>query len=184
MAAPVYSLTNSIGRFHFAYILSNICRSFGRILLIVVLTGVKWYFIVVFICISVGDGQGGLTCCCPWGHKESDMTEWLNWTELCHTFTWISHGCTRVPHPDPPSPSHPSRLSQCSSPDHPASYIEPGLAFYFTYDNTHVSMLFSNHPTLTFSHRIQKSCSLHLCLFCCLAYRVIVTIFLNSIYMC
>ena len=19
---------------------------------------------------------------CPWGHKESDMTEWLNWTEL------------------------------------------------------------------------------------------------------
>ena len=29
-----------------------------------------------------------------------------------------------------------------------------------------------------------KSCSLHLCLFCCLIYRVIVTIFLNSIYMC
>ena len=31
MAAPVYSPTNSIGRFHFAYILSNICRSFGRL---------------------------------------------------------------------------------------------------------------------------------------------------------
>ena len=28
-----------------------------------------------------------------------------------------------------------------------------------------------------------KDCSTHLCLFCCLAYRVIVTIFLNSIYM-
>ena len=28
-----------------------------------------------------------------------------------------------------------------------------------------------------------KDCSIHLCLFCCLAYRVIVTIFLNSIYM-
>ena len=26
-----------------------------------------------------GDGQGSL-CCSPWGHKESDMTEWLNWT--------------------------------------------------------------------------------------------------------
>ena len=24
---------------------------------------------------GVGDGQGGLACCCPWGHKESDMTE-------------------------------------------------------------------------------------------------------------
>ena len=24
---------------------------------------------------GVGDGQGGLACCSPWGHKESDMTE-------------------------------------------------------------------------------------------------------------
>ena len=31
---------------------------------------------------GVGDGQGGLVCCSPWGHKESDTTEWLNWTEL------------------------------------------------------------------------------------------------------
>ena len=31
---------------------------------------------------GVGDGQGGLTCCNSWGPKESDMTEWLNWTEL------------------------------------------------------------------------------------------------------
>ena len=27
----------------------------------------------------VGDGQGGLACCSPWGRKESDMTEQLNW---------------------------------------------------------------------------------------------------------
>ena len=25
-----------------------------------------------------GEGQGGLACCRPQGHKESDMTEWLN----------------------------------------------------------------------------------------------------------
>ena len=25
--------------------------------------------------LGVGDGQGGLACCSPWGHKESDMTE-------------------------------------------------------------------------------------------------------------
>ena len=30
---------------------------------------------------EVGDGQGGLACCSSWGHKESDMTEQLNWTE-------------------------------------------------------------------------------------------------------
>ena len=28
---------------------------------------------------GVGDGQGGLACCSPWGCKESDTTEWLNW---------------------------------------------------------------------------------------------------------
>ena len=27
---------------------------------------------------GVGDGQGGLGCCSPWGHKESDTTERLN----------------------------------------------------------------------------------------------------------
>ena len=29
---------------------------------------------------GVGDGQGGLACCDSWGRKESDTTEWLNWT--------------------------------------------------------------------------------------------------------
>ena len=32
--------------------------------------------------LGVGDGQGSLACCSPWGHKKSDTTEWLNWTEL------------------------------------------------------------------------------------------------------
>ena len=27
---------------------------------------------------GVGDGQGGLVCCSPWGCKELDMTEPLN----------------------------------------------------------------------------------------------------------
>ena len=31
---------------------------------------------------GVGDEQGGLVCCDTWGRKESDTTEWLNWTEL------------------------------------------------------------------------------------------------------
>lgn len=30
---------------------------------------------------KVGDGQGGLACCDSWGHRESDTTEWLDWTE-------------------------------------------------------------------------------------------------------
>ena len=31
---------------------------------------------------GVGDGQGGLACCSPWGLRDSDMTEWLNWLYL------------------------------------------------------------------------------------------------------
>ena len=29
---------------------------------------------------GVGDGWGRMACCSPWGGKESDMTERLNWT--------------------------------------------------------------------------------------------------------
>ena len=32
--------------------------------------------------LGVGDGQGGLACYSPWGRKELDRTEQLNWTEL------------------------------------------------------------------------------------------------------
>ena len=32
--------------------------------------------------LEVGDGQGSLVCCSPWGHKELNTTEWLNWSEL------------------------------------------------------------------------------------------------------
>ena len=32
--------------------------------------------------LGVGDGQRGLACCNSWSRKESDTTEWLNWTEL------------------------------------------------------------------------------------------------------
>ena len=66
---------------------------------------------------------------------------------FCHTLTWISHGCTCVlksqtPLP-PPSLSHPSGLSQSTCFECPVSCIKLGLAIYFTYDNIHVSVLFS-----------------------------------------
>ena len=31
------------------------------------------------LCPGVSDGQGSLACCSPWGCKESNMTEQLNW---------------------------------------------------------------------------------------------------------
>ena len=46
--------------------------------------------------LRVGDGQGGLACCCSWGCKESDMTE-LKWTELNYTFYWHFVDFCQVP---------------------------------------------------------------------------------------
>ena len=66
---------------------------------------------------------------------------------FCYTLLWMSHGCTCVLHPEPASdlPLHPipQGSSQYTSPEHPFSCIKPWLAICFTYDNIHVSMLFS-----------------------------------------
>ena len=43
---------------------------------------------------GVGDRQGSLVCYSPWGWKESDTTEWLNWTEKWSISCRISaEGC-------------------------------------------------------------------------------------------
>ena len=34
--------------------------------------------------LGIGDGQGGLACCSPWGHKELDITERLNLNRNLH----------------------------------------------------------------------------------------------------
>ena len=41
--------------------------------------------------LGVGDGQGRLACCDSWGCKESDTTEWLNWTDVCPW--WVFPSC-------------------------------------------------------------------------------------------
>ena len=45
---------------------------------------------------GVSDGQGSLACCSPWGRKESDMTEWLNWIELDSYYYWIVHSLNKT----------------------------------------------------------------------------------------
>ena len=71
----------------------------------------------------------------------------LNCDGFCHTSTWICHRITCVPpilNPLPsPSPPHPSGLFQSTGSACWASCIELALVIYFTYGNTHISMLFS-----------------------------------------
>ena len=102
---------------------------------------------------------------------------------FCHTLTWISHGCTCVPHPEllphPYPQDHPSApaLSALSH----ASNLDRRSILHMVIYILQCCSLKSSHPHLL--PQSPKVCSFHLCLFCCLAYRVTVTIFLNSIYM-
>ena len=79
---------------------------------------------------------------------------------------------------------HPSGLSQFTSFECPVSCTELGLVICFTYGKYlfQCYSLKSSHSCLL--SQSSKDCFfLCLCLFCCLTYRIIVTIFLNSIYM-
>ena len=113
---------------------------------------------------------------------------------FCHVSKWIRHRYTCVVYqcippqvyilnPPPSSlPYHPSGSSQCTSPKHPVSCIEPGLETRFILYMFQCPSSKSSHPLPL--PPSPKKCSIHQCLFCCLVYRGIVTIFLNSIYMC
>ena len=107
---------------------------------------------------------------------------------FCHTLTWISHGCTCVPHPEPPSHLPPLSIP-LGHPSAPALSILSHASNLDWQSVSHVIIYMfqcyspkSSHPLLL--PQSPKDCSIHLCLFCCLAYRVIITIFLNSIYIC
>ena len=88
---------------------------------------------------------------------------------FCHTLTWISHGVTCIPHPDP-TPTSLSTRFLWVFPVHQAqafvSCIQPGLVICFTIDNIHA--VISKHPTLAFSHRVQKSV-----LYICVSFSVL-----------
>ena len=107
---------------------------------------------------------------------------------FCHISKWIRHRYTCVPHPEPSSlvPPHPIPLGRLSAPassiQYRASNLDWRLVSYMILYMFQCHSPKSSHPL----HLPQspKDCSIHQCLFCCLVYRVIVTIFLNSIYIC
>ena len=68
-----------------------------------------------------GDGQGGLVCCNSWGHRESDTTERLNWTEQSMGSQRVRHNWATVK--ERPS-SKMMMLVDPVSHGHTASYIQ------------------------------------------------------------
>ena len=106
---------------------------------------------------------------------------------FCHTLTWIHHECTCVPHPEPSShlPPHTIPLGHPSAPAPSIQYhaLNPDwrLISYMILYMFQCHSPKSSHPLPL--PQSPKDCSIHQCLFCCFVYTVIVTIFLNSIYM-
>ena len=106
---------------------------------------------------------------------------------FCHISKWICHRYTCVPHPEPSSflPPHTIPLGHPSAPapsiQYRASNLDWRLISYIILYIFQCHCPKSSHPLPL--PQSPKDCSIHQCLFCCLVYRVIVIIFLNSIYM-
>ena len=107
---------------------------------------------------------------------------------FCHTSKWICHGCTCVPHPEPPShlPPHTIPLGHPCAPA--PSILYPASNLDWRFISYMILYMFQCHSPKSSNPlplpQSPKDCSIYLCLFCCLTYMVIVTIFLNSTYMC
>ena len=96
---------------------------------------------------------------------------------------WVYMCPTILNSPPTSLPTHPSGLSQSTS---FGCLLHASILHWSSVSHMVIYMfqcysLKSSHPRLL--PQSPKVCSLHLCLFWCLAYRVIVTIFLNSTYM-
>jgi len=107
---------------------------------------------------------------------------------FCHISTWICHRYICVTHLEPSSllPPRTIPLGHPSAPapgiQYRASNLDWRLISYMILNMFQCHSPKSSHPLPL--PQSPKDCSIHQCLFCCLVPRVIVTIFLNSIYMC
>ena len=150
-------------------------------------TGISLWFLSLHYTESIFIMLLIFSCCMP-----KSFFFYFNWRLItlqycggfCHTLTWMSHECTYVPHLEPPShlPPHPIPQGCPSALALSALFHESNLDWssisHIVIYMFQCYFLKSSHPRLL--PQSPEVCSLYLCLFCCLTYRVIITIFLNS----
>ena len=147
---------------------------------------------ILWHCLSLGL-EWKLTFSSPVATAEVDLFFYFilfNFTilyQFCHISKCICSRYTCVPHPEPSSllPPHIIPLGHPSVPapsiQYQASKLDWRLISYMILYIFQCHSPKSSHPLPL--PQSPKDCSIHQCLFCCLVHRVIVTIFLNSIYM-
>ena len=82
---------------------------------------------------GVGDGQGSLACCRPWGRKESDTTEQLNWVteeraglKNNRSFQEVNQGCSQT---EEKNPNNTAFTSGVYAGPHVPLILESGLRY-------------------------------------------------------
>ena len=123
-----------------------------------------------------------------WSHYIDGRLFFFFTLQYCIGFAIHQHASTTGVHVFPilnpslfPPPTIPLGHSSAPAP----SFLYPprtwtGNSFLIWYYTCFNAILPNHSPP---RRQSPKDCFIHLCLFCCLAYRVVVTIFLNSIYM-
>ena len=103
----------------------------------------------------------------------------LNFTILywfCQISKWISHRYTCLPHPEPSSllPPHTIPLGRPSAPvpsiQYRASNLDAYMDSFHIWYYTYFNAILPNHPTLSLSHRVQKTV-----LYICVSFAVLYT---------
>ena len=127
------------------------------------LEGLVWFFIFIYFFTLQ--------------HCIGSAIHWLESAMGVHVFPILNPPSHFPPHPIPlghPSAPALSTLSHASNLDW--WFVSHMIIYMF---QCHSPISSHPHPL----PQSPKDCSVHLCLFCCLTYGVIVTVFLNSIYM-
>ena len=147
------------------------------------------FMAAITICSDSGAPQNKVSqcfpICLPWSDRRLITLQY--WSGFAIHWHESAMGCTCVSHPEPPShlPPHPIPQGHPSAPA--LSTLSHASSLDWQFASHMIIYMFQCYSRKSSHPRIfplsPKDCSIRLCLFCCLAYRVIITIFLNCIFM-